>query len=70
MAMPKYYKNKIFTEEEREKMWPNNLNRGFLLIYGEKVKANDWKTIDNLRRYWQKYGRDVMGDVFFVWFFL
>ena len=67
MAMPKYYKNKIFTEEEREKMWINNLNRGLLWIYGEKVKANDWKTIDNLRRYWQKYGRDVMGDDPIAW---
>ena len=62
MAMPKYYKNKIFTEEERETMWINNLNRGLLWIYGEKVKANDWKTIDNLRGYWQIYGREVMGD--------
>ena len=36
MAMPKYYKNKIFTERERERMWINNLNRGLLWIYGEK----------------------------------
>ena len=67
MAMPKYYKNKIFTEKEREKMWINNLNRGLLWIYGEKVKANDWKTIDNLREYWQKYGREVMGDNPIAW---
>ena len=56
MAMPKYYKNKLFTDKEREKMWINNLNRGLLWIFGEKVKANDWKTIDNLRRYWQRCG--------------
>lgn len=67
MAMPKYYKNKIFTEKEREKMWINNLNRGLLWIYGEKVKADDWKTIDNLREYWQKYGREVMGDNPIAW---
>ena len=67
MAMPKYYKNKIFTEKEREKMWINNLNRGLLWIYGEKVKADDWETIDNLRKYWQKYGRDVMGDNPIAW---
>lgn len=67
MAMPKYYKNKIFTEEEREKMWINNLNRGLLWIYGEKVKADDWKTIDNLREYWQRYGRKVMGDNPIAW---
>lgn len=62
MAMPKYYRDKIFTDKEREKMWINNLNRGLLWIFGEKVKADDWKTIDNLREYWQRYGREVMGD--------
>ena len=67
MAMPKYYKNKIFTEKEREKMWINNLNRGLLWIYGEKVEADDWETIDNLRQYWQKYGREVMGDDPIAW---
>lgn len=67
MAMPKYYKNKIFTDKEREKMWINNLNRGLLWIYGEKVKANDWKTIDSLRGYWQRYGREVMGDDPVAW---
>lgn len=67
MAMPKYYKNKIFTDDEKERMWINNLNRGLLWIYGEKVKANDWKTIDNLRRYWQKFGREIMGDNPIAW---
>lgn len=67
MAMPKYYKNKIFTDKEREKMWINNLNRGLLWIFGEKVKANDWKTIDNLRKYWQNYGKTVMGDDPIAW---
>lgn len=67
MAMPKYYKNKIFTEKEREKMWINNLNRGLIWIYGEKVKADDWETIDNLRKYWQNYGREVMGDNPIAW---
>ena len=67
MAMPKYYKNKIFTDKERQKMWINNLNRGLLWIYGEKVRADDWKTIDNLREYWQRYGRDVMGDNPIAW---
>lgn len=67
MAMPKYYKDKLFTEKERNTMWINNLNRGVLWIYGEKVKANDWKTIDNLRNYWQKYGKDVMGDDPVAW---
>lgn len=67
MAMPKYYKDKLFTEQERNKMWINNLNKGILWIYGEKVKANDWKTIDNLRDYWQNFGRNIMGDDPIAW---
>ena len=67
MAMPKYFKNKLFTDREREKMWINNLNRGILWIYGEKVKADDWETIDNLRAYWQNYGIKVMGDDPIAW---
>ena len=67
MAMPKYYKDKLFTEKERNEMWINNLNRGILWIYGEKVKANDWKTIDNLRKYWQNFGRTIMGDDPIAW---
>ena len=48
-------------------MWINNLNRGILWIYGEKVKADDWDTIDNLRKYWQNYGITVMGDNPIAW---
>ena len=48
-------------------MWINNLNRGILWIYGEKVKANDWRTIDNLRQYWQNFGRTIMGDNPIAW---
>lgn len=67
MAMPKYYKDKLFTEKERNEMWINNLNRGILWIYGEKVEANDWRSIDNLRTYWQKFGRNIMGDDPIAW---
>jgi hypothetical protein len=67
MAMPKYYRDKIFSATEREKMWTNNLNRGLLWIFGEKVRADDWKTIDNLREYWQNYGKNVMGDDPIAW---
>ena len=31
------------------------------------MEANDWETIDNLRTYWQKYGREVMGDDPITW---
>lgn len=62
MAMPKYYKDKVFTEKERETMWINNLERGYEWIGGEKVKADDWETIDNLRKYYQEYGKKIYFD--------
>ena len=62
MAMPKYYKDKVFSEKERETMWLNNLERGIMWIGGEKVKADDFDTIDNLREYYQQLGRTIYFD--------
>lgn len=62
MAMPKYYKDKLFNEYQRERMWINNLNRGYEWIGGEKVDANDWNTIDTLRKYYQGVGKKIYFD--------
>lgn len=62
VAMPKYYKDKVFTEKEREIMWINNLERGKEYIGGEEVDADDNESIDNLRAYYQQYGKLYMND--------
>ena len=44
-ALPIYYRNKIYTEEEREKLWLNKLDKNIRWIDGVKVKADDEKMI-------------------------
>ena len=42
-ALPIYYRNKIYSEEEREKLWLNKLDENVRWIDGVKVKADDEK---------------------------
>nr|WAE43720.1 MAG: replication initiator protein [Microviridae sp.] len=37
IALPKYYRNKIYTEEEREKLWIRQLNKEKRYILGEEI---------------------------------
>ena len=62
IAMPKYYKDKLFSDKEREIMWINNLERGKEYIGGEEVDAQDLETIDNLRTYYQSRGIRYFND--------
>lgn len=43
--LPTYYRNKIFTEEEREKLWIDKIEKGIVWIMGQKVR------IDNTEEY-------------------
>ncbi len=62
MSMPKYYKDKLFSDEERETMWLNNLERGYEYIGGEKVRADDTQTIENLRKFYRRKGVNIFHD--------
>ena len=44
-ALPIYYRNKIYSEEEREKLWLNKLDNNVRWIEGIKVKADDEERI-------------------------
>lgn len=37
MALPTYYKNNIFTEEEKEKLWIEKLNKNERYVLGQKI---------------------------------
>lgn len=39
MAMPKYLRNKIYSEEEREELWMMQLDKGERWVCGEKVEG-------------------------------
>lgn len=53
MGLPIYWRNHLYTEEEREKLWLKKLDEGYRWIGGEKVKANDTKTTMALLKYYQ-----------------
>lgn len=68
MQLPAYYRNKLFTEEQREEMWLNYLDREEKWIRGVKVsvKNGDKRAYENLlkteREYNEKLGyqnRDI-----------
>ena len=44
-ALPIYYRNKIYTEEERERLWLNKLDNNVRWIDGIKVKADNEERI-------------------------
>lgn len=46
--MPIYYRNKIYTEEEREKLWLQKLDKEEIYIMGVKVNVRDSKKIEAL----------------------
>lgn len=55
--MPIYYRNKIYSEEEREKLWIDKLNEETRYLKGEKIKVrtyNDLETYAKTLKYYQK----------------
>ena len=40
LNLPIYYRNKIYTEEEREKLFIQKIEKGDVWICGEKVKIS------------------------------
>ncbi|AXH78047.1 MAG: replication initiator protein [Microviridae sp.] len=48
ITLPIYYRNKMYTDEEREKLWIEKLNEPYRWVAGKKVKSNDTETINKL----------------------
>ena len=40
VGLPKYYRNKAFTEEEREKLWIHKLDKGIVYVMGNPIDLN------------------------------
>lgn len=59
IALPAYYRNKIYTEDEREGLWLNQLNKNIRYIGKEKIKANDIKGIDQLTNYYREINNQL-----------
>lgn len=41
LNLPIYYRNKLFTEEEREKLFIDKLNKGIVWVRGQKIHINN-----------------------------
>jgi len=50
IALPIYYRNKMYTEEEREDKWIEKLDEKYRWVAGQKVKLGDEKTTIKLLR--------------------
>lgn len=61
-ALPQYYRNKVFTEEEKEKLWIEKQERGYRYIGRKKVSLDDEeKYMIELKVLREKYQR-IGGD--------
>ena len=55
MALPIYYRNKIYTEEEKEKLWLEKLDKEERWICGEKIDVSkSEKEYFNLLEYYRE----------------
>ena len=59
VPLPQYYRNYIYTDEEKEKLWIEKQERGYRYIGGEKVMMDDEETWANLTRYYQGINENV-----------
>lgn len=64
MSLPIYYRNKIYTDDEREKLWLNRLDEQVRWVGGEKIDVSEndiayWNAVEHYR---QKNKRLGYGD--------
>jgi hypothetical protein len=62
LNLPIYYRNKIYTEEEREQLFIQKIDKGYVWICGEKVDINDQITYQKVLEYHQKEKQRLHGD--------
>jgi hypothetical protein len=61
MALPIYYRNKIYSEDEREKLWLDLLDKEERWVCGERIDISEsdeeyWKALEYYREYNKKLG--------------
>ena len=59
VGLPIYYRNKRYTEEEREQLWLQRLDKNERWVGGEKVKADDDKEYYGLLEYYRRLNREM-----------
>ena len=60
VSLPIYWRNKIYTEEEREKLWIEKLNKETRYVMGEKVNiSKGTEEYEKLLKYHQKRNEEL-----------
>jgi len=63
LSLPIYYRNKLYSEEQREKLWLQKLDKNERWICGIKVRADDSKTILKLLKEMRRKNKELgYGD--------
>lgn len=60
--LPIYYRNKIYTDEEREKLFLNKIIKGDVWIMGEKLKIDDIETYQKTLEYYRRRAKKLYED--------
>ena len=68
--MPKYYKNKLYTENERESLWIYKQEEGYAFVMGEKIPARteeELKDVENIKQFYKERNKRVHYDNEELW---
>lgn len=58
ISLPIYYRNKVYSEQEREKLWLQRLDKNERYIMGVKLKADDDNAYYSLLKYYRDKNRE------------
>ena len=59
LNLPSYYRKKIYSDEEREKLWIRRLDEGVRWIMGEKLDAYDEEQIQKTLEYYRRINKEL-----------
>ena len=59
IAMPIYWRNKIYTDEEREKLWLYRLDKNERWVCGEKIRADDTKNYYGALAHYRRLNKEL-----------
>lgn len=62
MYLPQYYRNKIYSEDEKEHLWIEKQEKEEVYIAGEKVNPNNTEEYFNILKFHQDRAKELFGD--------
>lgn len=62
LNLPIYYRNKLYTDEEREKLFLQKIKKGKVWICGRECNIRDWKTYSQILKEEQIKAKQLHGD--------